>query len=104
MKRAIAIKRKKVGIYVAHDDDAILGTGGTIVRLVKSNNDVYIVIFTDGRNSHKAVLGIENNPSVQEVRSRRKEEIIKAMAILGVPEKKLHFIQQSFPKNNYIYL
>jgi uncharacterized protein YpmB len=68
---------KKIGIYAAHDDDAILGVGGRIVQHLKNGDDVYIVIFANGRNSHKAVLGIENNPSVWEVKEKRKEEIKK---------------------------
>ena len=49
----------KIGVYVAHEDDSILGVGGTIVQYLKQGNEVYIVVFTDGRNSHKLVLRIE---------------------------------------------
>jgi len=82
----------KIGIYVAHDDDSILGVGGKIIQYLKKGNEVFIVIFTDGRNSHKAVLGIEKNPTVLEVKTKRKKEIQKAMDILGVARKKLYFL------------
>lgn len=82
----------KIGIYVAHDDDSILGAGGKIVQYLKKRNEVYIVIFADGRNSHKAELGIEMNPTVSEVKIKRKEEIQKAIDILGVARKKLYFL------------
>ncbi len=82
----------KIGIYVAHDDDAILGVGGKIIQYLKKGNDVYVVIFADGRNSHKAVLGIERNPTVLEVKTKRKEEMQKAMHILGVVKEKLYFL------------
>lgn len=84
---------KKIGVYVAHDDDLILGVGGRIVQHLKNGADVYIVICADGRNSHKAVLKIENNPSVWEVRTKRKEEIKMAVRILGVSEEKLYFLE-----------
>jgi LmbE family N-acetylglucosaminyl deacetylase len=85
--------RKKIGIYAAHDDDAVLGVGGRIVQHLKNGDDVYIVIFADGRNSHKAVLGIEKNPSVWEVKEKRKEEIKRAAKILGIPKRKLYFLE-----------
>lgn len=84
---------KKIGVYVAHDDDSILGVGGRIVQHLKDGVDVYVVICADGRNSHKAVLGIENNPSVWEVKATRKEEMKKAMEILGIPEERLYFLE-----------
>lgn len=85
--------KKKVGIYVAHDDDSILGVGGRIAQHIKNNDDVYVVVCADGRNSHKAVLGIESNPSVWKVKAKRKEEIKKAMEILGVSEERLYFLE-----------
>jgi len=85
-------KSMKIGIYVAHDDDSILGVGGRIIQYIKNGNEVYIVIFADGRNSHKAVLGIEKNPTVWEVKVKRKEEMQKAIDVLGVPRNKLYFL------------
>jgi len=82
----------KIGIYVAHDDDSILGVGGRILQYLKDGNEVYVVIFTDGRNSHKAVLGVERNPTVLEVKTKRKEEIKKAMDVLGVERRKIYFL------------
>jgi len=82
----------KIGVYVAHDDDSILGVGGRIAQHIKNSDDVYIVVCADGRNSHKVVLRIENNPSVGEVKAKRKEEIKKAMGILGLRESRLYFL------------
>lgn len=84
---------RKIGIYVAHDDDSILGIGGTIANYVKRGYDVYVVICSDGRNSHKLVLGFEDSPSVWEVKTKRREEIKEALGILGVPEKRLYFLE-----------
>jgi LmbE family N-acetylglucosaminyl deacetylase len=84
---------RKIGVYVAHDDDAILGVSGRIVQHLRKGDNVFVVIFTDGRNSHKAVLGIEKNPSVWEVKEKRKEEIKKAAKILGISKRKLYFLE-----------
>lgn len=85
----------KVGVYVAHDDDAILGVGGRIVQHLERGDDVFVVIFTDGRNSHKAVLGIEIDPSVWQVKRARGAETVSAMKILGVPKERLYFLDQT---------
>jgi len=92
-KRKSVKKIKKVGIYVAHDDDLILGAGGRIVQHIKKGDCVFAVIFTDGRNSHKSVLGIKENPSVFAVGKKRKEEIKKAARILGISKEKLYFLK-----------
>ena len=83
----------KIGVYVAHEDDSILGAGGRIVQHLKQGNEVYLVVFTDGRNSHKLVLGIEQNPSVWEVRKKRAEEFKEALRFLGVPYENLYVFE-----------
>lgn len=60
----------KIGIYVAHEDDVILAMGGQIVQFVQNGDDVYIVIVTDGRHSHKAVLQIEKTRHPMRLRMR----------------------------------
>lgn len=84
--------RKKIGIYVAHDDDAILGVGGRMVQHLNEGYNIYFVVCADGRNSHKAVLGIENNPNPLEVRAKRAEEFKKAMNAFGISGKRLYFL------------
>lgn len=83
----------KVGIYAAHDDDFLLGAGGRVVQHLKQDDEVYIVICADGRNSHKAVLEITENPSAWEVKAKREEEIKKAVEILGVSKERLYFLE-----------
>lgn len=91
----------KIGIYVAHDDDAIIGVGGTIIKHLKSGDDVYVVIFTDGENSHRIVLGLEENPNPQEVKEKRKEEIRNAMNVLGLKKDGLFFLNQIDGNGNF---
>lgn len=82
----------KVGVYVAHEDDAILGVGGIIIQHLEKGDDVYIVVCTDGRNSHKAVLGIKNNPTPLEVAKTRKEEFFDAIDVLGCKRKNIFYL------------
>ncbi len=75
---------KRVGIYVAHEDDSILGVGGKIIQHVDNGDQVFVVVFADGSKSHELVLGIEQNPSPQEVTQKRRKEFGKAAQILCV--------------------
>jgi len=84
----------KIGVYVAHDDDAILGVGGRIVQHIKSRDSVYVVIFTDGRHSHKAVLGITNRPTPLQLKSTRRQEMLSACKVLGIPKNRIYFLNQ----------
>jgi LmbE family N-acetylglucosaminyl deacetylase len=84
----------KIGIYVAHEDDAILAMAGHVVQFVQNGDDVYVVIVTDGRHSHKAVLQIEQNPTPDEVKDARSNEIKRAMALLGVDASRLYFLEK----------
>lgn len=83
---------RKLGLYVAHDDDFILGTSGLAVQCKKQGGDAYVVVFTDGRHSHKAVLGIEKNPSPAQVAAKRKEEFLAAADIMGITRNKVYFL------------
>jgi LmbE family N-acetylglucosaminyl deacetylase len=71
-------------VVVAHDDDAVLGSGAFIYRCLAEWR-VVVVICTDGRTSHKAVFGADD-PPMEEVARRRKEEARHAYEILGVKE------------------
>lgn len=79
-------------VFSPHPDDETLGCGGTIAKMIKSGREVYIVFMTDGRNSHKYVLGIHDNPSPEELALIRKREAFNAAKVLGVNESKLIFL------------
>jgi LmbE family N-acetylglucosaminyl deacetylase len=78
-----------VVVIVAHDDDPLLTSGAFIRRCLEAGWRVSVVICTDGRTSHKAVFGVDN-PPMEEVARRRKEEARRAYDILGV--KELHYL------------
>jgi len=78
------VQKGTLVVVVAHDDDAVLGSGAFIYRCLAEWR-VVVVICTDGRTSHKAVFGADN-PPMEEVARRRKEEARHAYEILGVKE------------------
>jgi LmbE family N-acetylglucosaminyl deacetylase len=78
-------------VFSPHPDDGALGCGGTIAKRVSEGFDVYVVMLTDGRHALSAQLGINSEPGPEEVRQIRRTEFIKAMKMLGVPEKNLLF-------------
>ena len=80
-------------VVAPHDDDAILGAGGSIVRHLNHGDEVSVVVCTTGHSSHMAVLGITENPSPDEVARVRKQEMLAAMLYLDVPVGNLYFLE-----------
>lgn len=76
-------------VFSPHPDDAALGCGGTMAKRLSEGFEVYVVMLTDGRNAFTKKFGISSEPSPEEVKQIRRDELIKAMTILGVPDKNL---------------
>ena len=90
-------EHKKVGIYVAHDDDAILGIGGRMIQHIQQGDDVYLVTFTNGEYSHKFWLtkifcGSAKGLAISEVEEKRLLEFKKALSIIGLPQNRYYFL------------
>ena len=50
----------KILVIAAHPDDETLGAGGTIAKHIENDDDVMIIILTDGvgaREKNKSVQG-----------------------------------------------
>lgn len=86
------MNKKKVLIFAPHPDDETLGCGGTIAKRISEGYEVLIVIMTDGRHAFQHVLGIDFDPTPDELKEIRKEEVKRATKILGVPEEDLIFL------------
>ena len=80
---------RKIVVFAPHPDDETVGCGGTIARRGSEGYDVLIVVMTDGKNAFSEVLGIDSDPSPEELKSIRREELQRAMKILGVPREKV---------------
>ena len=74
-----------------HPDDAVLGCGGTIIKSIQENIQVYVIYFTDGRACY-TYLNIESNLTPSDVAAGRKKEAIEGCKILGIPESNLKFL------------
>lgn len=62
----------KILIFAPHNDDEVLGVGGTIAKYAKKNNEVYVCEITSG-NDKEMVKKIKN-------------EAIRAHSLLGIKE------------------
>ena len=73
-------KRETIFVFSAHNDDFVLGAGGTIAEYVKEGKEIFVVVFSYGVNSH---------PWLKEdvVKEMRVEETQEACKILGCRSK-----------------
>lgn len=83
---------KTIIVFAPHPDDETFGCGGTIAKRVREGYDVLVVVLTDGRHAFSEVLGIYSEPTPEELRKIRKEEVKRAVKILGVREENLFFL------------
>ncbi len=73
-------------VIAPHEDDETLGAGVATLRLVEKGKTVHITVVTDGRNSHRS-----EKISIEELAAMRKQEMIDACALLGVPKERVYF-------------
>lgn len=79
-------------MFAPHPDDETWGCGGTIAKRISEGYEVLIVVMTDGRYAFLTMLGIDSDPTPEELKEIRKEEVKRATGILGVPEENLIFL------------
>jgi LmbE family N-acetylglucosaminyl deacetylase len=78
-------------VFAPHPDDETLGCGGTIAKKLAEGYEVIAVVMTDGRFLLLKSCGIDD-PSPEQVKEIRREEVLRATKILGVPEKNVIFL------------
>ena len=83
---------KKVIVFAPHPDDETWGCGGTIAKRISEGYEVLIVVMTDGRYAFQKMLGIDSDPTPEELKEIRKDEVKRAVKILGVPGKNIVFL------------
>jgi len=86
------MEKRRIIVFAPHPDDETWGCGGTIAKKLREGYKVLIVVMTDGRYAFKKVLGIDSDPTPEELKEIRKEEVKRAVKILGVPEENLVFL------------
>jgi LmbE family N-acetylglucosaminyl deacetylase len=85
---------RKVLSIVAHPDDEVLGCGGTIARLSKKGNEIYVLILGEGITSRDDIRDKQKRKSEILALRRQAEEANK---LLGI--KKIFFYD--FPDNRF---
>lgn len=86
------MSKKKIMVFAPHPDDETLGCGGTIAKKIREGCKVLVVVMTDGRNAFLELFGIDSEPTPNELKEIRKEEVKRALTILDVPEEDLLFL------------
>lgn len=72
----------KILIVVAHPDDEVLGCGGSIIKHINNDDEVYITFATYGYIPEK-------DKNLQKI---KKEHAIKSCEILGVKKENIKFL------------
>jgi LmbE family N-acetylglucosaminyl deacetylase len=83
---------KQIIVFAPHPDDETLGCGGTIAKRLDEGYEVLVVVMTDGRHSFVKGLGIALDPTPEELKEIRRNEVKRATRKLGVPEEDLLFL------------
>ena len=73
------LKKKKILIFAAHPDDEVIGCGGTIAKLKKNGNEIFVCFLADGESSR-------NVKNLNELIKKRKKAAKKSAVILGIKE------------------
>jgi len=79
-------------VIAPHQDDEVLGCGGTILRKREAGADVRLVFLTDGATSHARLMPPDR------MRDIRREEALAAAAALGVGRDAVTFLD--FPNRD----
>lgn len=72
-------------IFAPHQDDEVLGCGGTILQKKKLGANIKIVFMTDGSSSHKSI-------EEEELKSIRANEAKQAASKLNIPSDDIIFL------------
>ena len=75
---------QKVMIFVPHEDDDINLAGGVIEEYIKHDSTVYVVFSTNGDGDERF--------DMSKMGAIRINEAIRALAVLGVPERNIIFL------------
>lgn len=87
-----AFLRARTLVFAPHQDDEVLGCGGTLLRKIEAGAAVQIAFMTDGSASHRGLVG----PA--ELAALRREEALAAARALGVPSDRVTFLD--FPDDD----
>jgi LmbE family N-acetylglucosaminyl deacetylase len=76
-------------VFAPHPDDETLGCGGTILKKQSEGHEVIVVVLTDGRNAFLRNFGIVSDPTPQELKQVRRQEVANAARRLNITGENL---------------
>lgn len=79
--------RRSCLVVAPHQDDEVLGCGGSIALRRRAGSSVSVVWLTDGRHSQRSSL-----VTPVQLAELRRTEAVRALDRLGVAERHLHFL------------
>jgi LmbE family N-acetylglucosaminyl deacetylase len=74
-------------VFAPHQDDEVLGCGGTIVRKLRAGADVTVAFMTDGSAAHGGLMADE------QLKHLRAGEALSAGRVLGLPAERVLFLE-----------
>ena len=80
MKNQDSKKEENVFVFCAHNDDQVIGCGGTLVKYAKEGKNFYTYIFSYGESSHPHY----NRKAIVETRVVESQKCDKVMGGSGV--------------------
>lgn len=85
--------KETILIFCAHDDDHVIGMGGTIAKYAKEDKEIYSIIFSYGEKSH---------PWLQKLVTikMRVKESKKAAKLLGIKDTKYLALRDTHVKED----
>jgi LmbE family N-acetylglucosaminyl deacetylase len=97
----------RIVVFAPHPDDEVLGCGGVIQEALAAGAQVDVVLLTNGDASELALVFGEKDLFVSPkamvgVGVARQEESLRALAQLGLPPSRVHFL--SYPNNGLTQL
>jgi LmbE family N-acetylglucosaminyl deacetylase len=73
-------------VFAPHQDDEILGCGGTLIKKIQRGAEINLVFVTDGRRSHRKLI------SEDDIKHIRTQEALRAIHSMGLSGDKIHFL------------
>jgi LmbE family N-acetylglucosaminyl deacetylase len=74
-------------VFAPHQDDEVLGCGGTIVRKLRAGAEVTVAFMTDGSAAHGGLMADD------EMKRLRAGEALAACRVLGLPGERVLFLE-----------
>ena len=78
-------------IVAPHNDDEVLGPGGTIQRYLKDGANIRVVMMTNGDGQYRGPFLSKKKNEIQ-LGYRRQQETLKALGNLGIPGENVIFL------------